>query len=108
MDFDCPFDEIILFELPTEGEAERLWLQLQPARKAWLHQRDDTYLVVVVLRAESADLARLLRELEAWLVEQDLPQLQFELDGRTYSLRGRAAPKAPGVSAEAAAPPPGP
>jgi len=108
MHFDSQFDEIILFELPSEDEAERLWLHLQPTRKAWLHQRDDTYLVVVVLRAEAADLARLLRELEAWLAGRDLPQLQFELDGRTYSLRGRPAPMSPGVSAEAAVPPPGP
>lgn len=91
MDFDSPFDEIILFEMPGEDEAARLWLHLQPTRKAWLHQRDDTHLVVVVLRAESADLGRLLRELEAWLTERDVPQLQFELDGRTYSLRGRPA-----------------
>ena len=91
MDFDSPFDEIILFEMPGEDEAARLWLHLQHTRKAWLHQRDDTHLVVVVLRAEPADLDRLLRELEAWLTERDVPQLQFELDGRTYSLRGRPA-----------------
>jgi hypothetical protein len=89
MEFDSPFDEIILFEMANEEEAERLWLHLQPTRKAWLHQREDTHLVVVVLRAEPSDLALLLRELEAWLVERDVPQLQFELDGRTYSLRGR-------------------
>jgi len=89
MEFDSPFDEIILFEMPNEDEAERLWLHLQPTRKAWLHQREDSHLVVVVLRAESADLALLLRELEAWLSDRDVPQLQFELDGRTYSLRGR-------------------
>ncbi|MFL5943344.1 MAG: hypothetical protein ACJ75L_08785 [Gaiellaceae bacterium] len=91
MDFDTPFDEIILFEMPGEEEAERLWLHLQPTRKAWLHQREDAHLVVVVLRAEAADLARLLRELEAWLADRNVPQLQFELDGRTYSLRGRPA-----------------
>jgi hypothetical protein len=91
MDFDSPFDEIILFEMADEDEAERLWLHLQPIRKAWLHQREDTHLVVVVLRAEPADLALLLRELEAWLAERDVSQLQFELDGRTYSLRGRPA-----------------
>ena len=91
MDFDSPFDEIILFEMPGEDTAARLWLHLQPTRKAWLHQREDTHLVVVVLRAESGDLARLLRELESWLSEQDVSQLQFELDGRTYSLRGRPA-----------------
>ena len=89
MDFDSPFDEIILFEMPDADEAERLWLHLQPTRKAWLHRREDTHLVVVVLRAEPADLAGLLRELEAWLVERDLPQLQFELDGRAYALRQR-------------------
>jgi hypothetical protein len=94
MDLDTPFDEIILFEMPSEEEAARLWLHLQPTRKAWQYQRDDTHLVVVVLRAEAADLGRLLRQLEAWLAERDVPQLQFELDGRTYSLRGRAAPVA--------------
>ena len=91
MDFDSPFDEIILFEMPTEEAAERLWLHLQPTRKAWLHQREDMHLVVVVLRAEPADLGLLLRELEAWLAEQAVSRLQFELDGRTYSLRGRSA-----------------
>jgi|SRR5690348_14862101 hypothetical protein len=89
MDFDSPFDEIILVEMPNEDEAERLWLHLQPTRKAWLHQREDLYLVVVVLRAEPSDLARLLRELEAWLTERDVNELQFELDGRSYALRGR-------------------
>lgn len=89
MDFDSPFDEIILVEMPNEDEAERLWLHLQPTRKAWLHQREDLYLVVVVLRAEPSDLARLLRELEAWLTERDVSELQFELDGRSYALRGR-------------------
>jgi hypothetical protein len=88
MDFDSPFDEIVIVELPSEEEAERLWLHLQPTRKAWLHQRDDLHLVVVVLRTEPADLARLLRELEAWLTELNIHELQFELDGRSYSLRG--------------------
>lgn len=98
MDFDSPFDEIVVVEMPSEEEAERLWLHLQPTRKAWLHQREDLHLVVVVLRTEAADLARLLRELEAWLGERNVRELQFELDGRTYSLRG-AAPAARGAFA---------
>lgn len=89
MDFAAPFDEIVLVELPTVEEAERLWLRLLPARMAWLHGRTDTQIVAVVLRAEADDLARLLRELEAWLAERGLPRAQFELDGRTYSLRSR-------------------
>jgi hypothetical protein len=91
MDFDAPFDEIVLVEMPSMEEAERLWLRLLPARMAWLHGRADTQIVAVVLRAEADDLARLLRELEAWLVERGLPRAQFELDGRTYSLRPRRA-----------------
>jgi hypothetical protein len=91
MDFDAPFDEIVLVELPSVEEAERLWLHLLPARMAWLHGKTDTQIVAVVLRAEADDLARLLRELEAWLLERGLPQAQFELDGRTYSLRPRPA-----------------
>lgn len=91
MDFDAPFDEIVLVELPSVEEAERLWLRLLPARMAWLHGLTDTRTVAVVLRAEVDDLARLLRELEAWLVERGLPRAQFELDGRTYSLRPRPA-----------------
>lgn len=91
MDFDAPFDEMMLVELPSEEEAERLWLRLLPTRMAWLHGQDGAHLVAVVLRAEPDDLALLLRELEAWLVERGVAQAQFELDGRTYSLRPRPA-----------------
>jgi hypothetical protein len=52
---------------------------------------------VVVLRAEPADLGLLLRELEGWLAERDIPQLQFELDGRTYALRGRPSASVAGT-----------
>jgi hypothetical protein len=89
--FDTKFDEVVMFEMPSEADAERLWLRLQPARLAWLHHRDDTYCVAAVLRAESEDLALLLRELEAWVADRGVHQVRFELDGRTYSLRGRAA-----------------
>jgi len=90
MDFETPFDEVVLFEMPNEDEAHRLWLRLQPTRMAWLHRRDDELFIAAVLRAETGDLALLLRELEAWLVDRDVPQVRFELDGRTYSLRGRS------------------
>lgn len=89
MDFDAPFDEIVVFELPDEEEAQRLWLRLLPARLAWMHRRDDVHCVSAVLRAEPGDLAVLLRELEDWLGERNLSRVPFELDGRTYSLRRR-------------------
>ena len=89
MDFDAPFDEIVVFELPEEAEAQRLWLRLLPARLAWMHRRGDVHCVSAVLRAEPGDLALLLRELEDWLSERDVSEVLFELDGRTYSLRRR-------------------
>jgi hypothetical protein len=91
MDSDWGFDEVVLFEMPSEDKAERLWLRLQSARTAWVHRRDDTYFVAAALRPESADLARLLREVEAWLVDTGVPRVQFELDGRRYSLSERRA-----------------
>jgi hypothetical protein len=89
MDFDAPFDEIVVFELAEEAEAQRLWLRLVPARLAWIHRRGDAHCVSAVLRAEPGDLALLLRELEDWLSERDVAQVPFELDGRTYTLRRR-------------------
>src|SRR5262249_2092086 len=89
--FDTHFDEVVMFEMPSEADAERLWLRLQPARLAWLHHRDDTYCVAAVLRAGSGDLGLLWGELEAWVADWGVHRVRFELDGGTYSLRGRAA-----------------
>lgn len=87
MDVDASFDEIVVCELPDEEAAQRLWLRLSPARLAWMHRRGGVHCVSAVLRAEPGDLALLLRELEDWLSERDVSEVQFELDGRTYSLR---------------------
>jgi hypothetical protein len=91
MDFDSPFDEVVLFEMPSQEVAHELWLRLHGPRLAWLHRRDDTLYVAAVLRASPADLAVLLREVEAWLVDCGLQLVEFELDGRRYLLRGRPA-----------------
>jgi hypothetical protein len=89
MDFDATFDEVVLFEIPNADDAERLWLRLQDARLAWLHQREDTLFVAAVLRAERGDLAVLLREVEAWIDDRGLVYVPFELDGRRYELQAR-------------------
>jgi hypothetical protein len=89
MDFDAHFDETVVFELPDEPEAQRLWLRLLPARLAWIHRRGEAHCVSAVVRAEPGDLALLLRETEDWLSERDAAEVTFELDGRTYSLRRR-------------------
>lgn len=99
MDFDSlldevGFDEVVFFELPRSDEAERLWLQLQPARMSWLQMRDGYWYVAAVLRADPADLASLLRDVQGWLAHRGAAEVRFELDGRTYLLRGRSAPVA--------------
>jgi len=86
---DFTFDEVVLVEMPGESEAERLWLRLHPGRMAWVLERNDAHFVAAVLGTEPGDVAALLRELEAWVAENGIPQVRFELDGRTYSLRGR-------------------
>ena len=93
MDFDANFDEVVLFEMTSADEADRLWLRLQEARLAWLHRRDDdTIFVAAVLRAERGDLAVLLREVEAWVADHRLGYVPFELDGRRYELQARGEP----------------
>jgi hypothetical protein len=41
----------------------------------------------VLLNPDEDDLARLLREVEAWVEQRGLLALRFELDGRTYILQ---------------------
>jgi hypothetical protein len=89
MDFDETFEEVVLFEVASSEEAQRLWLRLQEARLAWLHRDEDTFYVAAVIRAESGDLALLLRDAETWAAERSLTSLSFELDGRMYELQPR-------------------
>jgi hypothetical protein len=87
---DSEFDEVVLFEMPNEDEAQQLWLRLQQDnRLVWLHQRDDDLFVAAVLRAEHDDLARLLRAVEAWVADGGLRYVPFDLDGQRYALRAR-------------------
>jgi len=86
-----PFDEVVLFEMPSEDEGQQLWVRLQDARLSWLHRCDDKLFIAAVLRAEPDDLAVLLREVEAWLVDCGLERVEFELDGRRYVVRGPCA-----------------
>jgi hypothetical protein len=86
---DSEFDEEVLFEVPADY-ADKLWVWLKPTRLTWLHRTDDCFFVVAPLRAERDDLARLLREVQAWLDGSDLPYLTFVLDGREYVLPAHA------------------
>jgi hypothetical protein len=82
-------NEIVLFELPTEADAERLEKHLAGQRLAWLQGGDIAAIVGVLLNPEDGDLAVLLRSVEAWLGSVGFAGIRFEVDGRTYVLEAR-------------------
>jgi hypothetical protein len=85
---DTEFDDAVLFDVPAEYH-DSLLARLAPGHPSWLQPTDDGVLVLVVLRKEAGDLARLLRNAEAWLAESGLLYLRYNLDGREYVLRAK-------------------
>ena len=79
-------NEIVLFEVPARSGATQLLAELSTARLAWMERGDDVSVIGVLLNPDEDDLARLLREVEAWVGKRGLLALRFELDGRTYFL----------------------
>jgi len=80
-------NEIVLFEVPARSGATQLLAELSTARLAWMERGDDVSVIGVLLNPDEDDLARLLREVEAWVEQRGLLALRFELDGRTYILQ---------------------
>ena len=85
MTLAAPLD-IVLFELPSRFWAERLLQRVHDTRLAWLEPGEDTSVVGVFLQADSADFARLLRQVQEWVGRAGLVAIRFEVDGRTYVL----------------------
>ena len=83
---ETELDEVVRFDVPAVY-ADELCSRLKPNHLAWVHRTEDGLLVVAALRVELDDLARLLRDVEAWLADSDAPYLAFILDGREYVLR---------------------
>jgi hypothetical protein len=81
-----PLDETVLFELPSKYFAEQLLLEALSERVAWLQIGEAASIVGVLLMPDELDLARLLRDVQAWLERSGLLALRFELDGRAYVL----------------------
>jgi hypothetical protein len=87
------------FEIADLAAAVRLTRRLAPNWTVSLHERRDINLVSAKLRAASGDLAVLLRDVEAWVEEESLCAIRFEVDTREYVLRAgeadwRSAPQA--------------
>jgi len=89
MDWESDFTDVVLFEVPA-AHADEFSLRLKP-RLTWLHLADDGDLfVAAALGSELDDLARLLRDAQAWISDSDVPYVMFLLDGRKYELRAPA------------------
>jgi hypothetical protein len=87
MKFGYELKEIVDFELPDVAAAGRLSTVLRSQWGAvYVHERNDVPLVTVYFRTTAADLASLLRSVEAWVARESLCAIRFELDGRDYVL----------------------
>jgi hypothetical protein len=79
------------FEIADLAAAVRLTRLLARGRVVSLRERGDVNLVSAALRAERDDLAVLLRSVEAWVEEESLCAIRFEVDGRDYILHAGEA-----------------
>lgn len=79
------------FEIADLAAAVRLTRLLARGRVVSLRERRDVNLVSAALRNEHDDLAVLLRAVEAWVEEESLCAIRFEVDGREYVLQSGEA-----------------
>ncbi len=79
------------FEIADLAAAVRLTRLLARGRVVSLRERRDVNLVSAALRNEHDDLAVLLRTVEAWVEEESLCAIRFEVDGREYVLQSGEA-----------------
>ena len=78
--------DLVHFEIADLAAAVRLTRRLAPTWTVSLHERRDVNLVTARLREQSGDFAVLLRELEAWVEEESLCAIRYEVDDREYVL----------------------
>jgi hypothetical protein len=77
----------VRFEIPGIASSARLVRRLaRHWNVALLAAHRAVNVVVAELRTEPDDLAALLREVEAWVEEESLAAIRFELDDRAYVL----------------------
>jgi hypothetical protein len=86
--FDAPsLTDLVLFEIPGRTGASQLLAELSASWLAWMERGDHVAVVGVLLGADDAGLAVLLRNVEAWAGRHGLLALRYEVDGKTYVLQ---------------------
>lgn len=93
----------VRFEIPGAASSVRLLRRLARRANVMLLAGGEVNEVVAELGHEPDDLAVLLREVEAWVEEESLTAIRFELDGRAYVLEA-GEPDWTSVSPEPAKP----
>jgi hypothetical protein len=91
--------DLVHFEIADLAAAVRLTRRLASRWTVSLQERRDVNLVTARLRARSTDLAVLLRDVEAWVEEESICAIRYEVDGREYVIQAgeadwRSAPQA--------------
>jgi hypothetical protein len=78
--------ESVHFEIIDLAASVRLTRRLGHDWNVSLQDRRDVNLVSVTLRPGPDDLAVLLRNVEAWVKQESLCAIRFDVDGREYIL----------------------
>jgi hypothetical protein len=78
--------QLVQFEIIDLAASVRLTRRLGHLWNVSLQDRRDVNLVSVALRPGPGDLAVLLRNVEAWVKQESLCAIRFEVDGREYIL----------------------
>jgi hypothetical protein len=87
-------DDLVLFELPVYADVDALSSRVRPRWRGWTRREDDLWLVAAEVDEDPADLATLLREVEAFVADEGLLAIRFCLDGRFHVMEARALERA--------------
>ena len=87
-DVAAELSEMILFEVPAYADIQRFCARIRPRWPVWQMLADDVWLIGARVKVDDADLAALLREVEAAVSELDLQAIRYCLDGRFYIMEG--------------------
>jgi hypothetical protein len=79
---------MIFFEIPAFADVKRFCERIRPHWPGWKLLDVDVWLVGATVKVDDADLAALLRSVEAAITELDLLAIRYCLDGRFYVMDG--------------------
>lgn len=90
MEMYTALSDCVDFEVPDLAGAARLARRLRPYWPVSIQERYEVAVVSVAVAPER-DIATLLRTAEAWVAEESLKAIRFELDSRHYVLESGEA-----------------